>query len=82
MFITAAIALDAQKAVFEQSALEIVIELLAYKSREISTIGLQGVPISRKVATCFTVAQAVDLALHAAYESASRAAKAKRRITA
>ena len=42
MFITAAIALDAQKAVFEQSALEIVIELLAYKSREISTIGLQG----------------------------------------
>ena len=41
MFITAAIALDAQKAVFEQSALEIVIELLAYKSREISTIGLQ-----------------------------------------
>ena len=42
MFVKAAIALDAKKAMLKQAALEVVFELLAHKWRKVSTGGLEG----------------------------------------
>ena len=58
VLVTAAIAIDAQKAMFKQTALETVLELLAYKRREMSTMSLQGgingrvVPLDELIRHC------------------------------
>ena len=80
MFITAAIALDAQKAVFEQSALEIVIELLAYKNREISTVGLASSG-TRWTASATGISASTTRGWFSSSSSPRRASRSSRRST-
>jgi hypothetical protein len=41
VFVAAAVALNAQEAVFEQPALEVVLELPAHECRDMSAIGIE-----------------------------------------